>query len=135
MDFFASEHPAVHAEFQQPAVISPDYAAIVNERLQKPEGPATVAQNKRDSVTAQAVSACIEERKWSLNNPNPFRIQNVPPPDDFVDILARMYLTSEKMKDKFMPTKARIMEYQAQLETPDNNRRDAAWRHYTKTTF
>lgn len=110
-------------------------AVIVGQSLQRLEKSVTANQKKRNSVTPEAVRACIQDRGWSFTRANSTTPQDIPSQAKFMDVLARMYLTLDKMKDKFMPTKARLSEYQAQLETPDSTRHDAAWRHYTKTTF
>ena len=88
-----------------------------------------------DSVFPERVRACIIENNWSLNYPNRSGYQQVPSAEEYIDLLARMYLAHEKKRDKFMPTEARIREYQYQLETGDKHQRDSNWRFYTKKTF
>lgn len=116
-------------------VIYPDSATIALERLQRLTDLGKPDVGNLNSIDPERVLECISTHEWCLNNPNSFGYENIPPTDNFVDLLARIYLTSGKMKDKFMPTQARLQEYQDQLANPDRNRRDAGWRHYTKTTF
>ena len=86
-------------------------------------------------VAPEKVRACINEQQWRLIEPNKSGYQQIPSAEEYIDLLTRIYLTYDKKRDKFMPTQAKIEEYQRQLETRDKSQRDASWRFYTRNTF
>jgi hypothetical protein len=126
-------YPTVENPRQQiPLTIYTDCATIVRERQQiRQDDNAVLPIN----LPIDEVNTCIVEHGWRFNNPNPFGYPNVTSPENFIDGLARMYLTTSKMKDKFMPTQERLSQYINQLENPDPAQGDAAWRYYTRTNF
>lgn len=119
-------------EKDKPLKIIPDCAAIIHERSQRSQHKSLLELHK---ITAENVHRCIESLEWRLNSPNKYQFKDVTSPECYIDILARMYIASNKMRDKFMPTQKRLEEYVSQLTNPDPHRRDACWRHYTKTMF
>ena len=127
--------PISYFEQQMAVTIYPNCEAVVQERPQRPSYVGSNVLKNLHSVSSAAIYDCITKREWRLNNPNEKGYEDVPSAENFVDLVARIYLTSTKMKDKFMPTQARLDEYVAQLTNPDPTRHDAGWRHYTKRTF
>jgi hypothetical protein len=130
-----SYQPISNPEQQMAVTMNHNFEALVQERSQRLSYSDCLGVTNLDLRTTSEDYDDVRKRGWSLNNPNKQGYQDVPSAENFFRVVTKMYLASSKMKDKFMPTQARLDEYVAQLTDPDRAQHDAARRHYTRHTF